>query len=169
MVLAIVLIAALSTPQAVPDLSGTWSRDPSRSTATGGGNGQRDVEGGGRGGGLGLGPPPDQLVIAQTADRLVITERLGEASSTFTYALNGERTTNRVSRGRNSGGTAAYVTSRRGARFETTVQVPPVRGRGRAATYKEVRYLDADGSLVVEITRTGSPNKRTLVYRRIHK
>ena len=156
-------------PQTVPDLSGTWSRDPGRSMATGGGSGQRDVEGGGRGGGLGLGPPADQLTIVQTADRLVITERLGEASSTFTYALNGKRTTNRVSRGRNSGGTAAYVTSRRGSRFETTVQVAPVGGRGRAATYKEIRYLDANGSLVVEITRPGSTNKRTLVYRRIHK
>jgi hypothetical protein len=168
-VLALVLIAATFAPQAVPDLSGTWSRDAGRSTATGGGDGQRDVEGGGRGGGLGLGPPPDLLVIVQTADRLVITERLGEASSTFTYALNGKRTANRVPRGRNSGGTAAYVTSRRGSRFETTVQIPPVGGRGRTAIYKEVRYLDAGGSLVVEITRTGSPNKRTLVYRRIHK
>ena len=168
MVLIIALIAATLAPQAVPDLSGTWTRDPGRSTATGG-SGQREVEGGGLGGGLGLGPPAEQLTIVQTIDRLVITERFGEASSTFTYALNGKRTTNRVSVGRNSGGTAAYVTFRRGARLETTVQVPPVGGRGRTATYKEVRYLDADGSLVVETTMTGRPNKRTVIYRRIHK
>ena len=169
MVLIIALIAATLAPQAVPDLSGTWTRDPGRSTATGGGSGQREVESGGRGGGLGLGPPAEQLTIVQTIDRLVITERVGEASSTFTYALNGKRTTNRVSAGRNSGGTAAYVTLRQGARFETTVQVPPVGGRGRTATYKEVRYLDADGSLVVETTMTGRPNTRTVIYRRIHK
>ena len=132
-VLILALIVASGAPQTVPDFSGTWTRDPGRSTATGGGNGQRDVEGGGRGGGLGLGPPADQLTIVQTADRLVITERLGEAGSTFTYALNGKRTTNRVSRGRNSGGTAAYVTSRRGSRFVTIVKVPPVGGRGAPA------------------------------------
>lgn len=168
-VLVLALIAAALAPQTVPDLSGTWTRDPSRSAATGGGRGQREAEGGGRGGGLGLGPAANQLTSVQTPDRLVITERLGEATSTFTYALNGKRTTNRVSAGRNSGGTAAYVTSRRGARLETTVKVAPVNGRGPAPTYKEVRYLDADGLLVVETTMTGSPNKRTTVYRRILK
>jgi hypothetical protein len=49
------------------------------------------------------------------------------------------------------------------------VKVAPVSGRGPAATYKEVRYLDADGSLVVETTMTGRPNKRTVIYKRIHK
>lgn len=169
LVLVVALIAATLAPQAVPDLSGTWSRDPGRGTATGGGQGQREAEGGGRGGGLGLGPAADQLTIVQTPERLVITERLGEATSAVTYALNGKRTTNRVSAGRNSGGTAASVTAWRGARLETTVKVTPVAGRGPAATYKEVRYLEADGSLVVEITMTGSPNKRTVVYRRILK
>jgi hypothetical protein len=114
--LIVALIAAVLAPQTVPDLSGTWTRDPGRSTATGGGQGH----------------------------------------STITYALNGTKTTNAVSAGRNSGGTAAYVTSWRGARLETTVKVVPVDGRGRTATFREVRYLDADGSLVVETTMTGS-------------
>jgi hypothetical protein len=169
MVLVFVLMAATLAQQTVPNLSGTWSRDSSRSTATGGGRGDREADGGGRGGGLGLGPAADQLTIVQTKDRLVITERLGEANSTFTFALNGKTTTNRVAAGRNSGGTAAYVTTRRGARFETTVKVTPVGGRGPAATYKEIRYLEADGSLVVETTMTGKPNKRTVFYRRIQK
>jgi hypothetical protein len=169
MVLAVAFIAAALGLQTVPDLSGTWTRDPARSTATGGGQGQREAEGGGRGGGLGIGPAPDQLTIVQTPARLVITERRGEATSTSTYALNGKRTMNPVSAGRNSGGSAAYVTSWRGARLETIVKVAPVDGRGAVATYKELRYLDAGGSLVVEITMTGSPNRRSTVYRPIQK
>jgi hypothetical protein len=167
MVLVFTLIAAILAPQAIPDLSGTWSRDPAAGTATGGGRGQRDTEGGGLGGGLGLGPAADQLIIVQTPGRLVISGRRGEETSTTTYALNGKKTTNPVQAGRNSGATAASVSSWRGARLETTVNVVPVNGRGAAATYKEVRYLGADGSLVVEITRPDSPNKRTVVYRRI--
>lgn len=169
MLLVIALIAATLAPQTVPDLSGTWRSDPGRSSASGGGRGQRESENGGRGGGLGLGPAAEQLTIVQTPDRLVITERRGEASAKFTYALNGKKTTNAVSSGRNSGGSAASVTSWRGARLETTVKVTPGNGRGVVATYKEVRYLDADGSLVVETTMAGRPNKRTMIYRRVGK
>jgi hypothetical protein len=169
MVLAIAFIAAALGLQTVPDLSGTWTRDPARSTATGGGQGQREAEGGGRGGGLGIGPAPDQLTIVQTSDRLVIAERRGAGTSTITYVLNGRKTTNVVSAGRNSGGTAAYVSSWRDARLATILTIAPAVGRGATVTYSELMNLDADGSLVVETTLTGSPNKRTVIYRRILK
>jgi hypothetical protein len=168
-VVVLVIAFIVATLQSVPDLSGPWTRDPARSTATGGGQGQREAEGGGRGGGLGLGPAADQLTIVQTSDRIVITERRGAATPTISYALNGAKTPNAVSAGRNSGGTAAYVSSWRNARLATTVTIPPADGRGATAIYSELRYLDADGSLVVETMLTGSPNKRTVIYRRILK
>jgi hypothetical protein len=34
-------------------------------------------------------------------------------------------------------------------------------------TYEEVRYLDPSGSLLVETTMAGRPNKRTTVYTRV--
>ena len=47
----------------------------------------------------------------------------------------------------------------------TGITMPDARG-GPTVQYEEVRYLDRDGSLVVETTMAGRPNKRTTVYGR---
>jgi hypothetical protein len=51
-------------------------------------------------------------------------------------------------------------------RLVTAITAPGAPGSGETVTYGEVRYLDRDGSLVIETTMSGRPNKRTAVYTR---
>jgi hypothetical protein len=136
MILVLTFVAASFTVQAPPDLSGTWTLDPNRSASTGGGTGARDNEGGGRGGGLGLGPAAEQLTIRQDATAIVIEERRGTTTASLTYALHGGKTTNAVSVGRNSGGSAVYVTAWRERRLVTSITMPGARG-GRPLNTKK--------------------------------
>lgn len=166
MILMLTLIVSSLAVQTAPDVSGTWTIDVNRSVAIGGGTGERDTAGGGRGGGLGLGTAPDRLTIRQDANAFTVEERRGTTITSLKYALDGTKTTNTVPAGRNSGASATYVTTWRNRRLVTSVTVPDTQGGGPAATYEEVRYLDAGGSLVVETTMAGRPNKRTVVYAR---
>ena len=106
----VALMACLVT-QAAPDLSGSWTLDPGRSVAVGGGTGQREAAGGGRGGGLGLGPIPDRLTIRQDALTMTIEEWRGTTQATLKYALDGRNAPNAVPAGRSSGVSAAYVSA----------------------------------------------------------
>jgi hypothetical protein len=153
--------------QATPELSGVWTIDTNRSVAVGGGAGAREAAGGGRGGGLGLGPAPDRLTIRQDANAITVQERRGTTTTSLKYALDGSKTTNTVPAGRHSGASAVYVTAWRDRRLITSVTVPDAQQTGSVVTYEEVRYVDVDGSLVVETTMTGRPNKRTTVYTRV--
>lgn len=166
MILILTLIACSLAIQATPDLSGTWTIDMNRSAAAGGGTGARDEAGGGRGGGLGLGAAPDRLTIRQDPRTINVEERRGTTTTSLKYALDGSTITNTVPAGRNSGVAATYVTAWRNRRLVTRITVPDAAGRGGVATYAEVRHLAPDGSLVVETTMTGRPNKRTTVYTR---
>jgi hypothetical protein len=167
MILILTLIASSFAVQATPDLSGTWAIDAKRSAAIGGGTGARDTAGGGRGGGLGLGPAPDGLTIRQDARTITVEERRGTTITSLKYVLDGGKTTNTAPAGRNAGGSAVYLTVWRSRRLVTRITVPDARENGGEVTYDEVRYLDTDGSLVVETTVAGRPNKRTTVYTRV--
>jgi hypothetical protein len=167
MILILTCVAAFFAAQAPPDLSGTWTIDANRSAAFGGGTGARDTAGGGRGGGLGLGPAPDRLTIRHDVNGITVEERRGTTITSLKYALDGTKTTNTVPAGRNSGASATYVASWRNRRMVTSITVPDAEGSGGVVTYEEVRSLDAQGSLVVETTVAGRPNKRTTVYTRV--
>jgi len=166
MILILALVASSLAVQATPDLSGTWMIDVSRSAAVGGGTGALDTAGGGRGGGLGLGAAPDRLTIRQDVNAITVEERRGTTITSLKYALDGTKTANTVPAGRNSGASATYVTTWRNRRLVTSITVPDAQQPGSVVTYEEVRYLGTDGSLVVETTMTGRPNKRTTVYTR---
>ncbi|HYV99105.1 MAG TPA: hypothetical protein VE967_16735 [Gemmatimonadaceae bacterium] len=153
-----------SPAQQHPDFSGTWKQDTSRTQSIGGGTGNRERAGGGRGGGLGLGPPAQELVIVQTAHTLTVTERRDSSSAQTIYALDGKRQTNVMTSGRSSGTTAVFVTTWKNERLETKISAPPGPRGGAATTYVETRFIDRDGSLVIETTIPGRANLRRLVY-----
>jgi hypothetical protein len=159
------IISTLSAQPASSDLSGTWILDTARSTASGGGTGGRE-SGTGRGGGLGLGPSPDQLTIRQSGSLMTVEERRGTVTTLLSFAIDGARTGNTVPSGRNSGESAMYVSVWKNGRLETAIMAPRAPGTDETVTYTEVRYLNADGSLVVETTIAGRPNRRTAVYTR---
>jgi hypothetical protein len=167
MMLILAFVGASLAVQAPGNLAGTWTIDVNRSAAIGGGTGSRDSAGGGRGGGLGLGPAPDRLTIREDAGTITVEERRGTTITTLKYVLDGGKTINTAPAGRNAGGSAVYLTVWRSRRLVTRITVPDARENGREVTYDEVRYLDTDGSLVVETTVAGRPNKRTTVYTRV--
>ena len=164
--MAVVVLSAvtLTAQSKRPDFSGTWKLNELGSTATGGGRGSGNGEGNSRGGGLGLGGSPDTLTIVQTAETLVIEERRGTESARITYSFDGKPVTNVVAAGRSSGANATYTSTWKGDQLVTTIRIPPAPGGGELSTYQETRSLDRNGSLVVEITMTGRPNSRKLVY-----
>jgi hypothetical protein len=159
------VVSTLSAQAASSDLSGTWILDTARSTASGGGTGGRE-SGTGRGGGLGLGASPDQLTIRQSGSLMTVEARRGTTTTLLSFAIDGTRTGNTVSSGRNSGESAMHVSVWKNGRLETAITAPRAPGTEETVTFNEVRYLNADGSLVVETTMAGRPNKRTAVYRR---
>jgi hypothetical protein len=144
--------------------AGEWTLDGAGSSATGGGRGQVDTVGGGRGGGLGLGPSAEWLDVRQTSDLLNIEERRGHETARIIYRF--DRSESIVlPAGRNAGTEAIALSRWEGSRLVTTITLPAT-AVGGATTYEETRWLEADGSMVVEIRRPGDPNLRRTVYRR---
>jgi hypothetical protein len=162
----LLLSTAPALAQGAPDLSGRWKLDPGRSTSVGGHHGTGRGGGGGRGGGLALGPPPEGLTIAQTATAITIVERGGVGQPRFVLRLDGVSVARDLPRGLRSGGPATTTTKIADGRVATHVSIPAMRGRP-PRQYDEVRYLDAEGALVLEVSMTGQPNMRRLVYRKI--
>jgi hypothetical protein len=161
--IAAIAVAAVLSMQAPVDFSGTWTIDPSRSSASGGrGSGRGD--GTGRGGGIGLGAPPDQLTIRQDAASITIEERGGGIGSRVTYTLDGRKAKNAIPSGRNAGAASETVSKWKGQRLETEITGPLAPGRPGRVTYRQVYHLDRDGALVVEISMRGSPNTRKTIY-----
>jgi hypothetical protein len=160
----LLLVLGLVAQSLHPDVSGAWLLDPTRSTETGNGPGRGSGGGDGDGGGLSLGPLPDALTIRQTPDMLPVEERLGSGIAFVSYGLNGSATTNLIPRGRNAGRTSTAVTYWKGDRLVTLVFVPVLLAPAGQASYEEVRYLDADGSLVVLTTLPQRDRPRIAVY-----
>jgi len=155
---------AQATP--LPDFSGSWILDVTRSSATGGGQGGGQGRGRvGGGGGLGLGPSAEELTIVQTPAALAITERRGNTTSRVVLALDGTQSTNVIAAGRNSGGAATATSHWKDRQLLTVVIAPAEPGSRDTVRYSETRYLDGD-TLVVEIARAGTANARRSVYLR---
>lgn len=151
---------ATAIAQAPPDFSGKWKLDQADSSSVGGGNGSRRGGGAGQGGGLGLGPSANELTIKQTPASMTIDEHWGAGSSSRrVYELDGKKKSNQVGAGRGVAATTVSMWVDR--QLVTTIAVA---AQGGSREYKETRYLDDNGRLIVETTVAVAPNSRKAVY-----
>jgi hypothetical protein len=148
------------------NFSGAWALDASASQTSVTGSGRGSGAGTGQGGGLGLGPPPAQLTIRQSASELVVENAAGSSRGRLTYRLDGTAVRNVVLVGGGAArGAGMFTSAWHGdslvTEFAVQVSRVPVR------RYREIRWLSADGALIVEIValdRRGAGRRG--VYRR---
>lgn len=147
-----VLFTAGVLAQAKPNFAGTWTLDLDKSVMAGGG---------GRQGGMGQQP----LTITVDGPKMSISRTMGQSGNTVTtvYMLDGTESKNQQM-GRQGGEpvTITYVSKWEGSVLVTTITNP----RG---TSTEKRWIEADGTMVVEQTRTGpngTPVTAKLVYKK---
>ncbi|HYN07717.1 MAG TPA: hypothetical protein VES67_10025 [Vicinamibacterales bacterium] len=153
---AVVITSASVAAQSRPDFSGTWVFDASRSSTSGGGRDGARGGGGGRGGGIGLGPPAEQLTVVQNAATIEMQLRIGAATKTVTYALDGSRRSNMVPIGRGGEAAATYESRWDAGKLVTTItRTLSSPGGSTVIRYREVLSLDKDGLLGIETTATG--------------
>lgn len=149
--LAVALTAGVIA-QAKPQFAGTWTLDVEKSVMAGGG---------GRQGGMGQQP----LTITIDGAKMSVSRTMGQSGNTVTtvYMLDGTVSKNSMM-GRQGGEPTevTYTSTWDGAKLVTTIVSP----RG---TSTETRWLEADGTMVVETTRTGpdgTPVTAKLVYKK---
>jgi len=149
--LAVAFVAGVAA-QAKPSFAGTWTLDPEKSVMGGGG---------GRQGGMGQQP----LTITVDGSKMSISRTMGQSGNTVTtvYMLDGTASKNTLM-GRQGGEpiTVTYVSKWEGNVLVTTITNP----RG---TSTEKRWIEADGTMVVEQRRTGqdgTPVTTKLVYKK---
>jgi hypothetical protein len=142
--LAIVLAAVLAIPsfaaaQAKPDFSGKWVQDMDKSDPAGGGGGR--------------GPAgPQNVTITQTATEITLERETPNGAMKTVYKLDGSESENQA-----MGGTSKTKSVWEGATLVTTgTQTRNMQGNEVTIESKEVRSLDADGTMVV-VTTTKSP------------
>jgi hypothetical protein len=143
-VILIVATAAL-VAQKKPDFSGSWTLDPSRSEMGGGGPG---------GGGPGRGPGgggPSKLVVKQTDATLTIEREMGGETVTQTYKLDGSESVNRGMRGGEVKSKSRWDGDKLVTEGSQSMNTP---GGDMTIQTKEIRSMAADGTMVVETTRT---------------
>jgi len=143
--------AAGEIAQAKPNFAGTWTLDPEKSVMAGGG---------GRQGGMGAQP----LTITIDGPKMSISRTMGQSGNTVTtvYMLDGTVSKNTMM-GRQGGEPTevTYTSKWDGAKLVTTIVNP----RG---TSTETRWLEADGTMVVETTRT-NPQGETITTKLVYK
>lgn len=168
--LAIVSVAASAVlAQSRPDFSGTWEMDAERTRAenqkrpgAGTGGGMSTMSGGGGGGSMsmssggGANAPASTVVrITQTAAALTIERVSGQVWEKVVHALDGTESVNV------NGRTTMKLKSRwDGARLisEGSNVTELADGAGRfTGTIKEVRWIEKDGTMVIESTRVTNP------------
>ena len=142
--------------QAKPDFSGSWTLDAEKSVMP---QGRGGGQGGGRQGGMGGGA----LTIAVEGQKMSVARTMGQSGNMMTtvYMLDGAESKNMLM-GRGGSAEAVYKSRWGGARLVTTIT-------GDMGTATETRWLEADGTMVVETTRTGrdgAPMTAKLVYRK---
>jgi hypothetical protein len=127
--------------QAKPNFAGKWTMDAEKS----------DPMPGNRGGGA----PPAPITITVDGQKLSITQTFGENTRTTVYMLDGTPSKNSQP-GRQGGEPTevVYTSKWEGTTLVTTIVNP----RG---TSTEKRSLAADGTMVVETTRTGQDGTAT--------
>jgi hypothetical protein len=143
-VLAVVLaLPAVASAQAKPNFAGKWVQDMDKS----------DPAGGPGGGGGGRGPAgPQSLTIAQSAAELTIERETPNGPMKTVYKLDGSESENQA-----MGGTSKTKSVWEGNTLVTTgTQTRNMQGNEVTMEMKEVRSLEADGTMTV-VTTTKSP------------
>jgi hypothetical protein len=148
------------TAQARPDFSGTWELDVERTRAANqgsggsmGGGGSMSVAGG-TGSAAGAGAVTT-IRITQTAAALTIERVAGQVWDKTVHKLDGTDSVNT-----NSSTTIRLKSRWDGRRLisEGTSRTPmPEAGGTMESTFKETRWLDKDGTLIVETVRVVNP------------
>ena len=148
-----VLFAVGAAAQTKPNFAGTWTLDAEKSVMPQGG-GQR--QGGGN---------PAPLTIVVEGPKMSISRTMGQSGNvqTTVYMLDGTVSKN-TQMGRQGGEPVeiTYTSKWDGAKLVTTIVNP----RG---TSTETRWIEADGTMVVETVRTGqdgTPVTTKLVYKK---
>lgn len=154
---AVLSLAASTLSAQKADFSGTWKLNTEQSDAAA-------PPGGGQGGGRGMGAmAPAELVIVQSADKIVIESKMGDQSRSATYLLNGSDSKNP--------GRGGEVTTKTTWKDNTLVthgeNTMSMGGNEMTITTHEVRSLSADGKQMTVVTTTSTPRgerTRKLVY-----
>ena len=145
-----VLFAVGASAQTKPNFTGTWTLDAEKSTMP-----QGNRQGGGN---------PAPLTIVVEGSKMSISRTMGQSGNTMTtvYMLDGTVAKNTMARGQGDPVEITYTSKWDGAKLVTTIANP----RG---TSTESRWIEADGTMVVETTRTGpdgTPVTAKLVYKK---
>ena len=141
--------AAAVAAQAKPDFSGAWVLDAEKSV-------MGRMGGGGRGG-AGMAA----LTVAVSGSTLTVTREGMNGPVSTVYRLDGSESKN-MQMGRGGGAEAVYTSRWDGAKLVTTIT-------GAMGTATETRWLEPDGTMIVETARTGrggTPMTMKLVYRK---
>ena len=151
-----VLFAVGASAQTKPNFAGTWTLDMEKSVLPQG-------RGGGQGGGRQGGGAAQPLTITVDGSKMSVAQQRGENTVTTVYLLDGTVSKNTMA-GRQGGEPTevTYTSKWDGAKLVTTIVNP----RG---TSTESRWIEADGTMVVETTRTGPDGTATttkLVYKK---
>lgn len=146
-----VLFAVGAAAQTKPNFAGTWTIDAEKSTMP-----QGNRQGGGN---------PAPITIVVEGSKMSISRTMGQSGNTTTtvYMLDGTVSKN-TQQGRQGGEPVeiTYTSKWEGAKLVTTIVNP----RG---TTTESRWIEADGTMVVETTRTGqdgTPVTAKMVYKK---
>lgn len=137
--------------QARPDFSGSWTLDAEKSVMG------RMGGGGGRGGGAGMAA----LTVTVSGSTMTATREGMNGPVSMVYKLDGAESRN-MQMGRGGNAEVVYKSRWDGAKLVTTIT-------GGMGTATETRWLDADGTMIVETVRTGrngAPMTTKLVYRK---
>ena len=162
----VMLSSAVLTAQSVPNFSGTWTVDRDKTAAmspapSGAPAGAR-ASGGAVAGGIGAvgagGGAAPEWVITQTPAALTIVRALPDgAQQKYVYKLDGSESVN--VNGRTTQKTRTTVA---GGRLTTIGSQTVTTDQGDVLSeIKEVRWLEKDGSMIVEMTRTVNESART--------
>jgi hypothetical protein len=142
-VLAVVLaLPAFATAQAKPDFSGKWIQDMEKSDQAGGGRGPAG---------------PQSLTVTQSATELTIERETPNGTMKTVYKLDGTESENSTGRG-----TSKTKSTWDGAKLVTAgSQTMNMQGNEVTMEMKEVRSLEADGTMVVVTTTQSQMGERT--------
>lgn len=146
---AVLALPALATAQAKPDFSGKWIQDMDKSDPAGGGRGPAG---------------PQNLTIAQSATELTIERETPNGAMKTVYKLDGTESENAMGRG-----TSKTKSTWEGATLVTAgTQTMNMQGNEVTMETKEVRSLEADGTMVVVTTTKSQMGERTrkLVFKK---
>ena len=155
----VLLMTVVVAAQAAPNLSGTWVVDSDRTAAL---RPAPAAGGGGGGGGMvamgGASGAPPEWVITQTAAALTIVRALADGTQQkHVYKLDGSESVN--VNGRTTQKSKSTVA---GGKVTTVGTQTVATDQGEVSSeFKEVRSLDKDGAMVVEMTRTANGSART--------